>query len=261
MAMEARFAHDAAPFKRLIDAIKEVVTEVLFDCTKDGICMQAMDNSHISLVSFKLDARSAFSHYTCPNGATMGINIIALQKVLKLCNNDDILTLQKNEDEDKLTLLFEDIQGSKISHFNISLMEIEQEQLGIPDVEYKTYFTIASQELLKICKDFKDLSDTIKIASGKFGIKFSFENDTSTGEVTLQPSAAMNDDSTPSLVINIKEPTSAMFSSKYLMFFTRGSSLSNTAEVCLSDDMPLVIKYIFREGTLEYFMAPKMEEE
>ena len=259
--MEARFKNDAISFKRIIDAVKEVVTEVVFDCSSDGIHMQAMDNSHIALVFFSLFKDEAFSFYKCNKETSIGINILALQKVLKLCNNDDILTLQKQENEDKLDLLFESPNGSKMSQFCISLLNIDQESLMIPDMEYKTYFTMSSQELVRICKDFKELNDTIDISSQKNGITFSFKNETSEGKVTLVPNTSMDDDTLPSTIIKVKEPTTATFSSKYLLFFTKGCPLSSIVNISLSNDLPLTIEYKFTEGNLRYYMAPKIVEE
>lgn len=259
--MEARLQNDAAFFKCLIDAVKEMVTEVVFDCSSNGIHMQAMDNSHVALINFSLNSSKAFSHYKCDTEMSIGINVVSLQKVLKLCNNEDILTLQKNKNEDKMTLLFESPNGSKISKFCVNLLDIYQEQLVIPDVDYKTYFSMSSQELVRICKDFKDLADTVTISSdSKSGIKFSFSGDTTNGNVTLTPNSSMNDDSLPPVTVKVLENTSASFSSKYLNLFTKGSLMSQVVNVSLSDALPLSIEYTFQEGVLKYFMAPKMED-
>ena len=261
MSVEARFVNDAVSFKRLIDAVKEVVTEVLFDCSEEGIEMQAMDSSHVALVFFHLDAKKAFSHYNCKERTSIGVNIIALQKVMKLCNNDDILTLRRNKGEDKINFLFEARKGSKISQTSLSLLDIDEEKLGIPDAQYKTYIKMSSQELFKICKDFKELSDTVIISSDKMGVKFAFNGDISSGDVTLVPDTSMDDDTQPPISINVIEPTSASFATKYLMHFSKGSTLAPVAEISLSDELPLMIEYKFPEGFLKYFMAPKINDE
>ncbi|CAG8723323.1 11648_t:CDS:1, partial [Scutellospora calospora] len=40
--------------KRLLDSVKELVTDANFDCSETGISLQAMDNSHVALVSLLL---------------------------------------------------------------------------------------------------------------------------------------------------------------------------------------------------------------
>ena len=40
--------------KKVMDALKDLLNEAAWDCTDAGIQLQAMDNSHVSLVSLNL---------------------------------------------------------------------------------------------------------------------------------------------------------------------------------------------------------------
>lgn len=46
----------AQTLKKIIDAIKELVTDAKFECTASGISLQAMDAAHVSLVALLLRA-------------------------------------------------------------------------------------------------------------------------------------------------------------------------------------------------------------
>ncbi|PPQ91848.1 hypothetical protein CVT25_000795, partial [Psilocybe cyanescens] len=48
-----RLNHSSFPSRA---AIKELVTDANFECNKEGIVLQAMDNSHVALVSIKFDS-------------------------------------------------------------------------------------------------------------------------------------------------------------------------------------------------------------
>ena len=48
--LEARL-ENAALLKKLLDAIKDAVTDANFDCSESGIALQAMDSAHVSLVA------------------------------------------------------------------------------------------------------------------------------------------------------------------------------------------------------------------
>ena len=50
---EAKLA-EAIVLKKIIDAIKDLVTDVNIDATPNGISLQAMDSSHVALVSLTL---------------------------------------------------------------------------------------------------------------------------------------------------------------------------------------------------------------
>jgi proliferating cell nuclear antigen len=52
----------ASTLKKLLDAVKDLVTNVNFDCNDTGISLQAMDSAHVSLISFLLRA-NGFEHY------------------------------------------------------------------------------------------------------------------------------------------------------------------------------------------------------
>ena len=60
--------------KKLLESIKDLVTDANFDCTSTGIGLQAMDSSHVSLVSLKLDS-DGFEHFRCDRSFSMGMNL------------------------------------------------------------------------------------------------------------------------------------------------------------------------------------------
>jgi proliferating cell nuclear antigen len=70
---EAKLAQSSI-LKRVIEAIKDLITEASFDCSDSGIQLQAMDNSHVSLVSLSLRS-DGFDKYRCDRNLAMGINL------------------------------------------------------------------------------------------------------------------------------------------------------------------------------------------
>lgn len=57
--------------KKVIEAIKELVTDANFDCTDSEFGLQAMDSSHVSLVALKLE-KDGFEHFRCDKPISMG---------------------------------------------------------------------------------------------------------------------------------------------------------------------------------------------
>lgn len=70
---EARLINSVT-FKKVLDAIKDLLNEASFDCSESGIQLQAMDNSHVSLVSLNLRS-DGFDKYRCDRNLTMGMNL------------------------------------------------------------------------------------------------------------------------------------------------------------------------------------------
>lgn len=70
---EARLVQSSI-LKKVLEAIKELLNEATFDCSDSGIQLQAMDNSHVSLVSLNLRS-DGFDKYRCDRNLSMGINL------------------------------------------------------------------------------------------------------------------------------------------------------------------------------------------
>ena len=118
-----------------------------------------MDNSHVALVSMMLKAES-FSPFRCDRNIALGINLTSLTKVLRCAQNDDILTLKAEDAPDVVNLMFEDNKTDRFSEYDIKLMDIDQEHLGIPDTEYAATIAMPSSEFQRICRDLSALSES-----------------------------------------------------------------------------------------------------
>ena len=118
-----------------------------------------MDNSHVALVSMLLAANS-FSPFRCDRNIALGINLTSLTKVLRCAQNEDILTLKAEDTPDVVNLVFESAETDRISEYDIKLMDIDQEHLGIPETQYAATITMPSTEFQRICRDLNALSES-----------------------------------------------------------------------------------------------------
>ena len=118
-----------------------------------------MDNSHVALVAMHLKTEG-FSLYRCDRNIALGINLGSLQKVLRAAQNEDMLTLKAEDSPDVLSLVFENSESDRISEYDIKLMDIDQEHLGIPETEYGATVTLPSSEFQRICRDLNQLSES-----------------------------------------------------------------------------------------------------
>lgn len=142
-----------------MDAIKDLVQDCNFDCNDSGIALQAMDNSHVALVSMILKAET-FSPYRCDRNVALGVNLTSLTKVLRAAQNDDIMTIKADDAPDVLNLMFESSESDRVSEYDLKLMDIDQEHLGIPETEYAATISMPSGEFRRICTDLMALSES-----------------------------------------------------------------------------------------------------
>ena len=92
--------------KKLIESIKDLVTDINLDITSTGISLQAMDSSHVALVTLNLSSEG-FEEYRCDEQMTLGVSVANLSKIMKCGGNDDSITLSAEEDPSSLNIKFE----------------------------------------------------------------------------------------------------------------------------------------------------------
>ena len=79
---EARLVQGSL-LKKVLESIKDLVTDANFDCSANGFALQAMDSSHVSLVSLLL-RNDGFEHYRCDRNMTMGMNLTNMVRASRL---------------------------------------------------------------------------------------------------------------------------------------------------------------------------------
>ena len=56
-----------------------------------------------------------------------------MSKILKCCTGDDSVTIKADDDGDTASFVFESKKGERYSEFELKLMDIDAEHLGIPE--------------------------------------------------------------------------------------------------------------------------------
>jgi len=97
---------NASQLRRIFEAIKELVKEINLQINETGMSLQAMDGSHIALVSANLK-QEGFSSFKCVKPITIGINLEHFLKVMHLLDDNAGITLCADESGSKLYILSE----------------------------------------------------------------------------------------------------------------------------------------------------------
>eukprot|EP00527_Entomoneis_sp_CCMP2396_P000398 CAMPEP_0198144580 /NCGR_PEP_ID=MMETSP1443-20131203/16640_1 /TAXON_ID=186043 /ORGANISM="Entomoneis sp., Strain CCMP2396" /LENGTH=264 /DNA_ID=CAMNT_0043807991 /DNA_START=60 /DNA_END=854 /DNA_ORIENTATION=+ len=246
--------------KQVIESIKDLVQDTNIDIGQEELAIQCMDSAHVSLVAISLSA-SAFDRYRCDKPLQLGINTANMSKIFKMMNKTDILILKAEDDGDILTLMFEGEKNETIADFELKLMDIETEQMQIPDTPYKCNIKMPAAEFQRIVRDLQVLGDTCTISCTKEGIRFSVSGEIGTGNILTRANAA-TDKPSEMVVIDMDEPVELNFALRYLNFFTKATPLSQSVVLSMSPGVPIVVEYPISEaGFIKFFLAPKIEED
>lgn len=262
MEFEAKLSSSIA-FKKVVEALKDLITDGSWDVTQDGISLQAMDSSHVALVSLLLRA-DGFETFELTEDISLGINLTSVSKIMKCGANDDTLTFRRSKDDpDVITFLFENESKSKTSDFQLKLMDIDGEGLGIPEQQHDVVIEMSSDEYAKICKDLTIMGDSVTIDATTEGVRFSVRGDIGSGNVLIRNDGAealQNSGDGVLTQVTVANPVSQTFALRYLNFFTKATALSDKVIMSMSADVPCVLEYpINGLGYIRFYLAPKIE--
>ncbi|PSN38108.1 Proliferating cell nuclear antigen [Blattella germanica] len=256
---EARLVQSSL-LKKVLEAIKDLLNEATFDCSDSGIQLQAMDNSHVSLVSLNLRS-DGFDKYRCDRNLSMGMNLASMTKILKCAANEDVVTMKAQDNADTVTFVFESPNQEKVSDYEMKLMNLDQEHLGIPETDYACVVRLPAAEFARICRDLSQFGESVVISCTKEGVKFSSAGDIGSANVKLAQTTNVDKEEL-AVTIEMQEPVTLTFASRYLNSFTKATSLSTAVQLSMSPDVPLVVEYRIGEiGHIRYYLAPKIEDE
>ncbi|KAL6541795.1 hypothetical protein OROGR_011281 [Orobanche gracilis] len=246
--------------KKILESLKDLVNDANFDCSATGFSLQAMDSSHVALVSFLLRSEG-FDHYRCDRNTTMGMNLANMAKMLKCASNDDIVTIKADDGTDTVTFMFESPSQDKISDFEMKLMDIDSENLGIPETEHEAIVRMPSAEYFRICRDLSSIGDTVVISVTKEGVRFSTRGDIGTANIVCRQNTSV-DNPEDATLIEIEKPVTQTFALRYMSSFAKATPLASQVTISMSSELPVVVEYKIGEvGYLRFYLAPKIEDE
>ena len=258
---EARLS-DVSIFKKLIDSCKEIVCEVVFDLTPEGMRLQAMDNSHVALVALNL-GKDTFEHFKCDTEHSIGLRLTSLSKILAFGNKDVLTLCYDPTKQEKIDILLEDVKTNVISNFTLALLDIDMEGLSIPDFDYAVKIHLSSQKFHRICKEMQSIGDTLDINVTSKNCKFTCSGPSSSdieeATLTFMPDTMESEENMFSM--NYVADCKSSYALKYLLMFSKAYVVADTVEITMADQIPMVVKYNLDEHTsISFFIAPKMED-
>eukprot|EP01129_Flabellula_baltica_P006475 TRINITY_DN2427_c0_g2_i1.p1 TRINITY_DN2427_c0_g2~~TRINITY_DN2427_c0_g2_i1.p1 ORF type:complete len:285 (-),score=78.33 TRINITY_DN2427_c0_g2_i1:52-843(-) len=251
----------ASTLTKIIKSLSEVVKEANFLVSESGIALQCMDSSQVSIVFLVLECGEELD-IECEEQFTLGLNLKDVLDALKCANNDDRAIIQYDEKLDSGSVTFIFKGKSQISEFTLRLFDIEDEQVGVPEIEYQSVVTMPSSELQRIGRDLRIWGENVVISTSKDGtVKFTVEGERGVGTLSK-----MDDDSVDiksgGVKVVVDEPVSLTFGLNYINNFTKATPLSDTVELGLSEGIPLSVKYTIGDlGHINYHLAPQMTED
>lgn len=258
--LEARFIRGST-FKKIIESIKDLVNDANFDCSSNGIELQAMDKTHTCLVCLKIN-QDGLDFYRCDRNISMGLNLPTLSKMLKCGDSDDSITIKAHDVGDTVTITLEKL-GTRVktSDFTLKLIDIDSENLNIPETGYTAVVKLRSLEFSKISKDLNQIGLSVTISITENAVKFSSSGDVGSANITLLQRCA-TDNGADDVNISFSEPIAIAFALKWFNHFIKATPLSSHVTLSMKKDLPLGVEYEIQDiGHLRFYLAPRLTDE
>lgn len=244
----------ASTFKQVIDALKEILMDVNLEFDETGMKIVALDNTHVVLVHLKLDA-DKFETYHCEKKLYVGINMLKLHLLIKTISNNDVLTLFVDRNNANfLGIQIENEDKNLKTVYKLSMLDINVINISIPPADFQTVITMPSVDLQKIIRDMHNLADFIEVRNVGNQLTFSCKGDFCTQETVLGTDKNPNIHITTT--VNKQEIIQGVYNIKYLISFTKCTSLSNCVEMYIKNMYPLILCYqVANLGSIKLALA------
>jgi proliferating cell nuclear antigen len=264
-------------FVVLFQNLKTFTDSLNIRFTEEGISIQTMDNSHVSVVELQIPA-TWFSEYECNENLTLGVHVGILAKILASKDKSQILTIVYNgeNNSDNLEIHFtssiiveattidkEVNKKTKITdvkiydtHFEIPLVDIESEQIEIPPIDYAAEFSLSSLNFSNIVSQLKLFGDTMDIECSEEKIIL-YSRGVENGKMSVE----IDIDDLTEFSINEGQQLCLSFALNYLHNICAFHKLAKEIELKVCNDYPLCAAYSLGDNaTLRFYLAPKISE-
>ncbi len=216
---------NTALLKKSLESISSLIQETNVRFKQDGIYIKAVDKTQILLLDFYFPKTSFDSYLVDPS--LVGINLHELYNIISRSFDSDKLKLDLKENSLEINLL-----GQIDRKFNVSYLDISENDISIPEIKFDSEIIITAFLLKEILKDISLIGTTVtfKVKDSKFIIEC--EGDKGKIETTL-----------PKVKLKSKKNVIVKFSLSYLKNITK--SIDNDTDILLklSDDSPLYLEY------------------
>ena len=237
----------AVLFKKIIDAFKDLVKETSLEFSPDGVVLNAMDSSHVSLVHMVIKA--SLSEYECNSAEVISLNTDTLSKIVKTCDNDALISCENQESK----LLIMSKSNDRQMNFAQNLLDLENDTMMVPDFDFPCKIEIACSEFQKIVRDLREFGDDVVLTVSPNTLKFYTISSGEHIQVDYSASSSVKIFSEASIEMS--------FALKYLAFFCKACPLSDFVHIYLGMNQPMRLNFPISETEyLSFYLAPKVDE-
>ena len=257
----------AGKFSYLMTNIKLFTDVLTLQFTKEKIFAQGMGFDHVSLFEFQfMKEWFEFYEFNENDCKTISISTSILQKLFQMIQPNQHIVISYNGHPDKIDVQFKNMKKSNVEipkNFEIQLMDVDQEQMSIPQVDYEAEFIILTKVLETMCNQLSVFDESINLICSEEIIDFS-----ASGIEGKLAFSLFNDKVECIEQYTIDENTTLKleFSNNHFQNFCKFSKLSDEVKLCYCEKYPMQMLYNLEDKNKDdtnesYFEFSNLEEQ
>ena len=264
MNLEIKDSEKKNIFTKVLKYLTQFTQTVSIRCGKEGddskhrLYIQGMDTAHVSLFELKL-VDSWFDVFEVPQAVVFSLDIKLLAGILCFRDKEQNIKMELDDDGDKLYigLICED---SLNKEFEIPLIDLDEQQLSIPDVEYPADFIIDSKKFKELVDQMSFFGKEIIFDCDEEHIKMFSKGDNGKMKVNI------SFDDVDEYAIEEDKTLKLKYSSGYIQWMTEYASFLEKSHVYLSDAVPMQIYYSLdddensKDNYIRFYLAPMIDD-
>jgi len=244
-------------FVALFQLLKNWGSYINMHFEKDRLYIQSMDKSHICLADINIKSKW-FTNYDCAKNTNIAIDSTHYAILMNYALKHDTIEM-KFEDEAEVENLFinflngKEKKGAFDHFFELPLIDVEEEILGIPSVEYDVDFTIECKKLMDLLSELSTFGQDLNILCNEKILEFNAVGDSTKLKVNIPI------DDLSEFAIAEDDELNVSYSLNHLCKMCTSVKLAPVVDVSISTEYPMALKYnLGDDSTVMFFIAPKV---
>ena len=238
----------ASAIKSTFEVLKDILNDVNIYFKPDGMYIVTLDTARTSLVDMFLSADN-FEEYECEHDIIAGRNVSNTFKLHKSITNNDVLVININSKEYMNIEIHSEAKKTS-TKFALKLLDINENQIEVPNVNMTTITPMASSDFQRICRDMYNIGTNIEITREGTNLKLLCNGDFANQETDIQCTEE-------------SDKISGVYSLRYMNIFTKATSMCSTVQIMQEEQNRfLILKYnVANLGDLKFYLATKVPED
>jgi proliferating cell nuclear antigen len=246
-------------FVAIFQLLKNWNSHINMHFENDKLYIQSMDKSHVCLADIEIKDKW-FSAFDCSKNNNISVDSTHFSILMNYALKHDKLEL-KYEDENDVDKLYINFLNGKentgvFDHFfELNLIDVDEDNLVIPEVDYDVEFTIGAKKIVEVFGELNTFGQDLNVKCSESIVELNANGDTTKLKVNIPV------DDLDEYAIAEGETIDISFSLSHLCKMCLSMKMSSTINVAISSEYPMSLMYnLGDDSKVSFFIAPKVSD-